>query len=248
MSLRRVLAGLTHVPLGISLSPDPWGRIAQCCLAYVIVARAAKVFKKTELGVPPRVLLWFAISTPAGERVRKPYVSPPPRQWACQATARSVRIIGVRVRSTPSNIFLENPGDSTMPQKKPASKRKGHKEAVPVVGIVGVSLSLAGGASAATAVPLADTPSQDSVRPQIMLSEEEISDVSLGTFYVFDKENAGSRSLGERVAQRCGGCRGCGGRGCRGCGRGCGCRCGGGGCGGCGGCGCCLSWGVCRIC
>jgi hypothetical protein len=134
-----------------------------------------------------------------------------------------------------------------MPQKKPASKRKGHKEAVPVVGIVGVSLSLAGGASAATAVSPADTPSQDSVRPQIMLSEEEISDVSLGTFYVFDKEN-GSPSLGERVAQRCGGCRGCGGRGCRGCGRGCGCRCGGGGCGGCGGCGCCLSWGVCRIC
>jgi len=124
-----------------------------------------------------------------------------------------------------------------MPQKRPASKRKGYKEAVPVVGVVGVSLSLAGGASAATAVP-PDTPSQDTLRPQITLTEEEISDVSLGTFYVFDKEGAGSRSLGERVAQRCGGCR---------CGRGCGCRCGG-GCGGCGGCGCCLSWGVCRIC
>ena len=133
-----------------------------------------------------------------------------------------------------------------MPQKRPASKRKGYKEAVPVVGVVGVSLSLAGGASAATAVP-PDTPSQDTLRPQITLTEEEISDVSLGTFYVFDKDGAGSRSLGERVAQRCGGCRcgrGCGG--CR-CGRGCGCRCGG-GCGGCGGCGCCLSWGVCRIC
>jgi hypothetical protein len=133
-----------------------------------------------------------------------------------------------------------------MPQKRPASKRKGYKEAVPVVGVVGVSLSLAGGASAATAMP-PDTPSQDTLRPQITLTEEEISDVSLGTFYVFDKEGAGSRSLGERVAQRCGGCRcgrGCGG--CR-CGRGCGCRCGG-GCGGCGGCGCCLSWGVCRIC
>jgi hypothetical protein len=136
-----------------------------------------------------------------------------------------------------------------MPQKKPASKRKGYKEAVPVVGVVGVSLSLAGGASAATALSPADAPSRDSVRPQITLSEEEISDVSLGTFYVFDKENAGSPSLGERVAQRCGGCRGCGGRGCRGCGgRGCGCRGCGGGCGGCGGGGCCLSWGVCRIC
>ena len=44
---------------------------------------------------------------------------------------------------------------------------------------------------------------------QITLSEEEIADVSLGTFYVFDKEHAGT-PVGERFAQRCGGCRGCG--------------------------------------
>jgi hypothetical protein len=135
-----------------------------------------------------------------------------------------------------------------MPQTKRASKRKYPKEAVPVLGVVGVSLSLAGGASAATAVPAADIPSWDTSPPQITLSEEEIADVSLGTFYVFDKENAGTPRLGEKFARGCG--RGCGGRGCgcRGCGRGC--RCGGGGCGGCGcgGCGCCLSWGVCRIC
>jgi hypothetical protein len=135
-----------------------------------------------------------------------------------------------------------------MPQTKRVSKRKYPKEAVPVVGVVGVSLSLAGGASAATAVPAADIPSWDTSPPQITLSEEEIADVSLGTFYVFDKENAGTPRLGEKFARGCG--RGCGGRGCgcRGCGRGC--RCGGGGCGGCGcgGCGCCLSWGVCRIC
>src|SRR6266581_3293898 len=133
-----------------------------------------------------------------------------------------------------------------MPHTKRASKRKHPKEAVPVVGIVGVSLSLAGSASAATAVPTADVPSWDTSPPQITLSEEEIADVSLGTFYVFDKEHAGTPYIGEKVAQRCGGCR-CGG--CRGCGRGCGCRCGG-GCGGCGcgGCGCCLSWGRCAIC
>jgi len=132
-----------------------------------------------------------------------------------------------------------------MPHKKQASKRKAHKEAVPVVGVAVASLSLAGGASAATAVPSADTPSWNTALPQIMLSEEEIADVSLGTFYVFDKEYAGTPYIGEKVAQRCGGCR-CGG--CRGCGRGCGCRCGGcGGCG-CGGCGCCLSWGRCLIC
>jgi hypothetical protein len=134
-----------------------------------------------------------------------------------------------------------------MPHKKKPSKRNGRKEAVPVVGVVGVSLSLAGGASAATAVPAADTPSRDTTLPQITLSEEEIADVSLGTFYVFDKEYAGTPYIGEKVAQRCGGCRGC--RGCRGCGRGCGC---GGyrvyGCGGCGCGGCCLTWGRCRLC
>src|SRR5947208_9873957 len=122
--------------------------------------------------------------------------------------------------------------DSTMTHKKTASKRKGRKEAVPVVGMVGVSLSLAGGASAAPAMPAADTPSWGQSPPQITLSEEEVVDVSLGTFYVFDKEDAGGSRLGERVARACGGCgRGCGG--CRGC-RGSGVRgCGGRGCGGC---------------
>jgi hypothetical protein len=132
-----------------------------------------------------------------------------------------------------------------MPQTKKASTRKRRKEVVPALGVVGVSLSLASGASAAAAVgPVSDIPFKDTATgPGINLSEEEISDVSLGTFYVFDKETP---KLGEQYAQRggrgCGGCRGC--RGGRGCGRGCG----GGGCGGCGGCGCCLSWGSCRIC
>src|SRR5262252_6809515 len=108
-----------------------------------------------------------------------------------------------------------------MPHTKRASKRKHPKEAVPVVGVVGVSLSLAGGASAATAVPAAEVPSWDTSPPQITLSEEEIADVSLGTFYVFDKENAETPRLGEKFARGCGRCGGCGG---------------------------CLSWGVCRIC
>jgi len=130
-----------------------------------------------------------------------------------------------------------------MAHKKTASKRKGRKEAIPVLGMVGVSLSLAGGASAAPAVPAAETPAWGQTPPQITLSEEEVVDVSLGTFYVFDKENAGTPQKGQQFAR---GCRGCGGGGgCRGCGRGCrGCR----GCGGCGGCGCCLSWGVCAFC
>src|SRR5262249_3871569 len=96
-----------------------------------------------------------------------------------------------------------------MPHTKRASKRNYPKEAVPVVGVVGVALSLAGGASAATAVPAADVPSWDTSRPQVTLSEEEVADVSLVTFYVFDKENAGTPRLGERFARGCGRCGGC---------------------------------------
>jgi hypothetical protein len=136
-----------------------------------------------------------------------------------------------------------------MPHAKHASKRKRMKEALPVLGVVGMSLSLAGGASAATAVPAADVPPWDTSRPQITLSEEEIADVSLATFYVFDKENAGTPWLGERFARGCGRCGGCRcGRGCavRGGARGCAvgggargrCACGGCGCGQAGGGGC----------
>jgi hypothetical protein len=148
-----------------------------------------------------------------------------------------------------------------MPRAKQASKRKAGTKAVPVLGAAGLSLSLAGGASATTSVPVADMPTMNNSTQghEITLGEEEISDVSLATFYVFDKENAGV--LGSPVQGAlespiqlarggCGGCRGCGGgRGCGGC-RGCGGGCRGcfiGGCGGCG-CGCCLSWGACRWC
>jgi hypothetical protein len=46
-------------------------------------------------------------------------------------------------------------------------------------------------------MPLRDTAS----RPEIALTEEEISDVSLATFYVFDRESAGTQRL--QVAGRC---------------------------------------------
>ncbi len=157
-----------------------------------------------------------------------------------------------------------------MSHAKPASKRKRLRKAVPTIGLAGMSLAVAGGASAATAPPTANLPSQHiPLSHEIMLGEEEISDVSLGTFYVFDKEDAAAE-LGNdiQLARGGGGCRGGGGRGCggrgggRGCGgRGCGGRgCGGHGCGGrgcglggCGcwggcGCGCCLSWGGCGLC
>jgi hypothetical protein len=114
----------------------------------------------------------------------------------------------------------------------------------PVLGAAGLSLSLASGASASTSGAALDVPAQNtSPNREIFLGEEEISDVSLSTFYVFDKENVAQPQLGEKVAQW--GCRGCGCRGCR-CG---GCRCGWRGCWSCGGCGgCCLSWGRCAWC
>jgi hypothetical protein len=74
--------------------------------------------------------------------------------------------------------------------QKQASKRRHRKKAVAVLGAAGV-LSLAGSASAAIVGPAADTPKADNPsRHVITLSEEEIFDVSLATFYVYDKENA----------------------------------------------------------
>jgi hypothetical protein len=129
-----------------------------------------------------------------------------------------------------------------MSNAKQVSKRKRRACAVPLLGAAGLSLSLATGAPAATVGPAAH---------EITLGEEEISDVSLATFYVFDKENPRTSPL-VRAGHGCHGCRGCGGchahgfggcHGCHGCHRGCvgiGIGCGG-GCGGCGG-GTCWIW------
>ena len=140
-----------------------------------------------------------------------------------------------------------------MAHAKRASKQKRRRIALPVLGATGVSLAVAGGAYATA--PTANVALQETTPlPAITLSEEEIADVSLATFYVFDKENESQLGQGIRLAAHgCGGCgrcgcaaRGCGGR-CGGCavarcaGR-CGCavRCG--GCGGWGGWG---WWGGC---
>jgi hypothetical protein len=77
----------------------------------------------------------------------------------------------------------------TMPCKAQASKRKASKKAVPVLGVAGFSL-IAGGASTAVAVPTATMPAMNiAPNQELVLSDEEISDVNLATFYVFDKES-----------------------------------------------------------
>ena len=117
-----------------------------------------------------------------------------------------------------------------MPRVKQASKRKRTTKAaaVKVLGAAGLGLSLASSASAST-MPTAYIPQSDDTSPNqlYVLGEEEMADVSLATFHLFDRENFGN---GVRLAR--GGCGGCGGGGCGGRGGG-GCGCGhGGGCGG----------------
>ncbi len=156
-------------------------------------------------------------------------------------------------------------GGLHMAHAKKASQRRRRKTALPAIGIAGLSLSLAGGASASTSPCPRICRRKALRRLVILLGEEEISDVSLATFYVFDRESLVTSQFDMQLAARgcggCRGCRGCGARlcgarlrrlcrtrlrrlrvrgcGCRGC-RGCGCRgCGVGwrGCAGCGGCG-----------
>jgi hypothetical protein len=100
--------------------------------------------------------------------------------------------------------------------KQAASKRRRRRKAVTVLGVAGM-LSLAGGASVAAVGPAGDPPTENTA-PVITLGEEEISDVGLTTFYVFDNENVGAHRPGLQISRR--GCRGY--RGCRSCAAGCG--------------------------
>jgi hypothetical protein len=182
---------------------------------------------------------------------------------------------GFRRAHASKTISQELTEEATMPRVKQTSKQKRTTKAaaVKVLGAAGLSFSLVGSASAST-VPTASIPQSDNTSPnqRFVLSEEEMVDVSLATFYVFDKEHLRSGVQEARGCGGCGrgggGCGGCrGGGGCRGCGgagfgcRGCGgCGCGGFGFGGCGyggwgyggwygnGGACCASWGACRLC
>jgi hypothetical protein len=95
-------------------------------------------------------------------------------------------------------------------------KPKRKSRAVPMLGAAGLSLSLVGGASAATG-GMADMPTRATAAGhEIALAEEEICGVSLATFHAFDKESGSALQTGRRLA--IGGCGGCGGCGCGACG------------------------------
>jgi hypothetical protein len=85
-----------------------------------------------------------------------------------------------------------------MSRVKQASQRS---KAIPILGAAGLSLTLTGGVSvAAGSTP--DAPARNAtVIQEMTLGEEEISDVSLATFHVFDKES----QAGKRLACGCGG-------------------------------------------
>jgi hypothetical protein len=156
----------------------------------------------------------------------------------------------------PIGHLLSDTGGSTMARaKKQDLKRKRSRKALPAWGAAGMSLAMAGGASAAV-VPIEKGSSPPPLPPVFTLGDEELSDISLSKFFVYDRESTASSRLGEKYAQRrCGGCRGCavarcGGRcacgvvrRCGGCGYGCAvvacARC---------SCSCCLSWGACQLC
>jgi hypothetical protein len=101
-------------------------------------------------------------------------------------------------------------GNYAVPNR--SSKRKRRSKALPALGF-GVSLSMASGACASTSEASANTP-PPSQNHEIFLGEEEISDVSLATFNVFDNENAGPPPLSQKLRMAAG------------CGAGCGCSCG----------------------
>jgi hypothetical protein len=164
---------------------------------------------------------------------------------ATEATLRGVgaeRSVEVRKVVLSQLFFAPGMEDRAMSYAKQASKRKRRSKiakAVPTLGATGLSLALAGGAAAATGGLSGDRAMMRHTTPnqEITLGEEELCDVSLGTFHVFDKENAPASNL-VRLAGGCG-------HGCGGCGRGCGCGGRGCGCGGrvCAGCGC-GGWGL----
>jgi hypothetical protein len=117
-----------------------------------------------------------------------------PRGEVCIRSSLGVSCISLRVRRAVSL------GRSFVSQ---TSKRKRRSKTVPVLSAAGLSLSLASGAAIATPTPSLDTITCNAREShENILREEEICDVSLVTFCVFDKEGGWSLLLPVRVFGR----------------------------------------------
>jgi hypothetical protein len=82
---------------------------------------------------------------------------------------------------------------------KRASKRKHRSKTIPALGAAGLSLALASEASLASTAPALDTMTRNAgVSHEITLREEEVCDISLAAFHVFDKEGAKPIPSGKR--------------------------------------------------
>jgi hypothetical protein len=73
---------------------------------------------------------------------------------------------------------------------KKSTKRKVRSKTMPVLGVAGITFSLLTGGSAALAHPSLEQPSAGHSH-DVVLKDEEVSDVSLATFYAFDREDQG---------------------------------------------------------
>ena len=94
------------------------------------------------------------------------------------------------------------------------SRNKGQNRKT--LGVIGVSLSLAGAGCATSSPADASTPPPTSN----MLHEEEVNEVGISSFRLFDRDEP-QAAKSEQLAWW-GGCRGCSGcRGCRGCSKSC---------------------------
>jgi hypothetical protein len=93
-----------------------------------------------------------------------------------------------------------------MAHAKRALMAKRNRNTIALLGTAGLTLALAGGISAAAAAaPATDTPTRNAIAShEITLGEEEISDVSLATHYVFDHDNA--RTVRRGIKFGAGGC------------------------------------------
>ena len=85
-----------------------------------------------------------------------------------------------------------------MSQVEQASQRS---KAIPILGAAGLSLTLTSGVSVATGSTPEAPARNAAVSQEMTLGDEEISDVSLATFHIFDNES----QAGKRLACGCGG-------------------------------------------